>query len=92
MGYNYRYTVTYWNEFDDNEVIETGFVCGDGCTDATSKLVTMYGEDYIKMVSIAYHSEYGGVIIDNDHSLGEEAIKAHAEKFIETAGGISNAQ
>ena len=92
MGYNYRYTVTFWNESEGCEMIETGFVCGDNYADATSKLATMYGEDYIKMVSIAYHSEFGGVIIDNDWSLGDEPIKAHAEKFIKPAGGITNAQ
>ena len=29
MGYNYRYTVTYWCDCDGCEIIETGFVCGD---------------------------------------------------------------
>ena len=92
MGYNYRYTVTYWNEIDGCDTIETGFVCGNDYTDATSKLVTMYDEDDIKMLSIAFYSEYGGVIIDNDMSLDSELIKAHAEKVIETAGGFANAQ
>ena len=92
MGYNYRYTVTYWNEIGGCDIIETGFVCGDDCVDATSKLTTMYGEDYIKMVSIAFYSEYGGVIIDGDTSLNSELVKAHAEKVIKTAGGFANGQ
>lgn len=92
MGYNYRYTITYWNEIDGSDTIETGFVCGNDCADATSKLVTMYGEDYIKMVSIAYYSETGGVIIDNDMGVDSELIKAHAERIIEITGGIGGVE
>ena len=92
MGYNYRYTVTFWNESEGCEMIETGFVCGDNYADATEKLATMYGEVDIMMETLAYFSDFGGVIIDDTIGLSGELIEAHAEKIIETAGGIVNAQ
>lgn len=92
MGYNYRYTVTFWNEADCCETIETGFVCGDNYADATTKLATMYGEVNIMMETLAYFSDFGGVIIDDTKGLSSGLIEAHTEKVVETAGGFANAQ
>ena len=90
MGYNYRYTVTYWSDCDGCEIIETGFVCGDTYADAAKRLATVYGENDIMMETLAYFDDCAGVIADDILGLSDELIKAHAEKVIKTAGGFAN--
>lgn len=92
MGYNYRYTITYWGECGDHEVIETGFVCGDTYAEALKKLATAYGENNIMMETLAYFDDCGGVIADGVMGISSELAKNHAEKVIKTAGGFVNAQ
>ena len=92
MGYNYRYTVTYWSDCDGCELIETGFVCGDNYADAAKKLATVYGENDIMMETLAYFDDCGGVIVDDVKGVSSELTKNHAEKVIKTAGGFANAQ
>lgn len=92
MGYNYRYTVTYWSDCDGCEIIETGFVCGDTYADAAKRVATVYGENDIMMETLAYFDDCGGVLADGILGLSDELIKAHAEKVIKTAGGFANAQ